>query len=83
MPAHRRHRVLAPLLVGLAALAGCARPAGPAPAATSAAGPAGERGAARVLVFTRTLGFRHASIPAAVAAVARLAPRHGLLVEHT
>jgi type 1 glutamine amidotransferase len=36
-----------------------------------------------VLVFTRTLGFRHASIPAAVAAVARLASRHGLLVEHT
>jgi type 1 glutamine amidotransferase len=83
MPAHRRHRVLAPLLVGLVALAGCARPPDPAPAATSAAGPAGEGGPARVLVFTRTLGFRHGSIPAAVAAMRRLAPGQGMLVDHT
>lgn len=63
------------LLLGLVAIAGCARP--PAP------GPAGERGPARVLVFTRTLGFRHASIPLAVAALRRTAARQGMAVDHT
>ena len=36
-----------------------------------------------MLVFTRTLGFRHASIPVAVAAVARAAARQGMVVDHT
>jgi type 1 glutamine amidotransferase len=71
----RRHRVRWLLLLGLAAIAGCARPPDP--------GTAGERGPARVLVFTRTLGFRHASIPVAVAAVARAAARQGMAVDHT
>jgi type 1 glutamine amidotransferase len=88
MPRHRRHRLLAPLLVALAA-AGCARPADPGPApmpagpATSAAGPVGEGAPARALVFTRTLGFRHASIPVAVAELRRLGPGAGLEVDHT
>jgi type 1 glutamine amidotransferase len=89
MPDHRRHRLLAPLLVGLAAVAGCARPPEPGPPptsagpATSAAGPAGEGAPARALVFTRTLGFRHASIPVAVAALRRLGPGQGIEVDHT
>ncbi len=38
---------------------------------------------ARVLVFTRTLGFRHASLPVAAAAVQALAEREGLQVQTT
>jgi type 1 glutamine amidotransferase len=38
---------------------------------------------ARVLVFTRTAGFRHESIPAAVAAVRELGGEHGFEVDHT
>ncbi len=37
----------------------------------------------RVLVFTRTAGFRHGSIPAAVAALRGLAERHDLAIDHT
>jgi hypothetical protein len=36
-----------------------------------------------ILVFTRTAGFRHASIPAAVAAVRALGREGGLVVEVT
>src|SRR3954471_9966240 len=36
-----------------------------------------------MLVFTRTAGYRHDSIPAAVAAIRELASRHGIEVEHT
>jgi uncharacterized protein len=42
-----------------------------------------EAQADRVLVFTKTAGFRHESIPAAVAALRGLAERHGLTVDHT
>src|SRR4051812_30826733 len=37
----------------------------------------------RMLVFTKTAGYRHDSIPAAVAAIRDLASRHGLAVDHT
>jgi type 1 glutamine amidotransferase len=37
----------------------------------------------RLLVFTKTAGYRHDSIPAAVEAVRGLAARHGLAVDHT
>jgi type 1 glutamine amidotransferase len=37
----------------------------------------------RVLLFSRTLGFRHASIPAAVAALRREGARQGMVVDHT
>ena len=37
----------------------------------------------RMLVFTRTAGYRHDSIPAAVAAIRDLAARHGIAVDHT
>ena len=43
--------------------------------------PAG--GAARVLVFSRTVGFRHPSIPAGVAAIRRLGEEHGFAVDAT
>ena len=39
--------------------------------------------AERILVFTKTAGFRHDLIPAAVAALRGLAERHGLAVDHT
>jgi type 1 glutamine amidotransferase len=42
-----------------------------------------EARAERVLVFTKTAGFRHESIPAAVAALRDLAGRHGLAIDHT
>ncbi len=44
--------------------------------------PAGAQ-AERVLVFTKTAAFRHASIPAAIAALRGLAERHGLAVDPT
>jgi len=37
----------------------------------------------RILVFTRTVGFRHDSIPAGVAALEMLGENHGFAVEHT
>ena len=37
----------------------------------------------RVLVFTKTTGFRHESIPAGVATIRELGARHGFRVDHT
>jgi type 1 glutamine amidotransferase len=37
----------------------------------------------RVLLFSRTMGFRHDSIPDAVQAVSRLGPEHGFAVDAT
>jgi type 1 glutamine amidotransferase len=45
--------------------------------------PGGSARAARVLVLTRTAGFRHASIPAGVAAIRRLGDRDGFAVDAT
>ena len=39
--------------------------------------------AERVLVFTKTAGFHHDSIPVAVAALRALAERNGLALDHT
>src|SRR5688572_6902481 len=39
--------------------------------------------AERVLAFTKTAGFRHESIPAAVAVLRVLAERHWLALDHT
>jgi cytochrome c len=50
-----------------------------ASACTLAAAPAGSR----VLVFSRTKGFRHASIPDGIAAVQALGAAHGFAVEAT
>ncbi len=67
-----------------AVLAGCSgsgRPAGgPAPRGGIAPTTAP---AFRVLVFTRTAGFRHASIPVGVAAIRRLGAEHGFAVDDT
>jgi type 1 glutamine amidotransferase len=57
------------------------RPLEPAPplATTAGAAPAGFR----VLAFTRTVGFRHASIQDGLAAIRRLGQRHGFAVDDT
>ena len=68
-------------------LAACQRPAQTASApdhslpASCALGnaPAGTR----VLVYSKTSGYRHASIPAAAAAIQSLGDAHGFAVEHT
>jgi type 1 glutamine amidotransferase len=80
---YRRHRVRWSLLVVLAAVAACGRPVDPGPAPSTLSGPAGEGGPARVLLFSRTAGFRHASIPVAVAALRRQGARQGMVVDHT
>ena len=66
-----RTRILALLALTLA-------PAGAALASSGAADPR-----ARVLVFSKTSGFRHDSIPAAVRAVRELGARNGIAVEAT
>ena len=38
--------------------------------------------ALRILVFTRTAGFRHASIPTGVATLRELASADGIAVDH-
>ncbi|MFY1698123.1 MULTISPECIES: ThuA domain-containing protein [unclassified Solwaraspora] len=82
-----RRGVGAGLLGCLAALMmlGCTGPAGgpsdpptstgPAPTATNAA--------YRVLVYSRTTGYRHESIPAGIAAVGALGAAHGFAVDAT
>jgi type 1 glutamine amidotransferase len=74
-------------LVALAlALAGCVRHGAPAAASVQpppAAAQAKPTRPARILVFTRTTGFRHDSIPAAVALLRELAKASGLEVEHS
>ena len=65
--------------------AGCGadrRPAEPAPPPSATAGGAAPAGF-RVLVFTRTAGFRHASITDGVAAIRRLGREHGFAVDDT
>jgi uncharacterized protein len=59
--------------------AGCAAP--PAPRGPAVQAEAGSP--ASILVFTRTTGWRHDSIPAAVAALREIAGREGLSVVHT
>jgi len=63
------------LLLAAAAVAALAA-ARPAPAQTAAQ-------PARVLVFTKTAGFRHASIPAGKAALLKLGAENGLAVDTT
>jgi len=59
-----------PLIAGAALLSGALAmaPSDPAPS---------------ILVFTKTAGFRHASIPAALEAVRRLGAAHGFVVQST
>lgn len=63
-------------LAGLALLAACAAPA------PSVSGPSAP-GGPRVLVFTRTAGFRHSSIPVGVAALRELGVAGGFAVDGT
>jgi type 1 glutamine amidotransferase len=66
--------------------AGCGLQSGAGPSATRPAASARvspSRPTVRVLVFSRTTAFRHASIPAAVAAVEQLGAEHGYVVDAT
>lgn len=73
---HRRI-VIAAIVAGLLAGTACTAFRPPAPLATSPAP------ATRILVFTRTTGFRHDAIPVGVATVRELAAESGLQVEHS
>jgi len=64
------------LLVALAAACRTDR------SATEPSGPSSPR-PPRVLVFSRTAGFRHDSIPAGIAAIRRLGAEHGFAVDAT
>jgi type 1 glutamine amidotransferase len=89
-----RHRLpvrtlsAAALLLSASALSAQQSPQSPA-AGAAAASTAGTcalqraRAGARVLVFSRTKGFRHTSIPDGVAAVTALGAKHGFAVEAT
>jgi type 1 glutamine amidotransferase len=68
-------------LVGLVALVASACVAGGTGQAP--AGPGPPAGAARILVLTKTAGFRHASIPAGAAAITSLGDRTGFAVDST
>jgi len=72
------HHFLLPVACA-AALAGCATHADSAAAATATADDA----PARVLVFSRTAGFRHDSIPAAIETLQALGAQSGLAVDTT
>jgi type 1 glutamine amidotransferase len=63
----------------LGSLAGCGAPS----VARAPDGAAGGHQAPRVLVFSRTLGYRHDSIPDGIAAVQALGRQHGFAVDAT
>ncbi|HZD37885.1 MAG TPA: ThuA domain-containing protein [Actinomycetes bacterium] len=76
-------RVAVPLLLALLAPAlGACVAGGPDQAPAHRPAPEPPR-AARVLVLSKTAGFRHASIPAGVAAIRQLGERHGFAVDAT
>jgi cytochrome c len=60
---------------------GCVAGGSPERAPGQAPAPAG--GAVRVLLLSKTAGYRHDSIPPGAAAIERLGPRHGFVVDHT
>ncbi|MEU9881659.1 ThuA domain-containing protein [Streptomyces phaeochromogenes] len=77
-------------VIGAALLIGCV--SGPAASKGSSSGPSGSSGASeskkpskgeRVLVFSKTAGFRHDSIPEGVAAVKSLGAENGFRVDAT
>jgi uncharacterized protein len=85
-PFHAGRAALAGLAMLALGLAGCVqRGAAIAPGVTPAqvATPTSAARPARILVFTRTTGYRHDSIPAAVALLRALATTSGLEVEHS
>jgi len=75
-------RPLALLLLPLLALVGCASDEDVADAAETLAPPAPVQGG-RILVFTRTKGYRHDSIPVGVRCLREIAAAQGLEVEQT
>jgi type 1 glutamine amidotransferase len=75
-------RLAIPLLLSLVVLAAGGCVAG-APNEGPARPPEPAARAARVLVLSKTAGFRHASIPAGIAAIRELGERHGFVVDAT
>jgi type 1 glutamine amidotransferase len=74
--------VLGCLVLGWAAgCGGTGRPSSPVPGARGGSGPGGS--GYRILVFSRTTGYRHASIPAGVTALRELGAVHGFAVDAT
>ena len=73
------------LLLATAALCGGAAPLAPLGAGQAVAQPANaqRQDAYRILVFSRTAGFRHDSIPDGIAAIRTAATAHGVAVEQT
>jgi type 1 glutamine amidotransferase len=80
-PGRRGLAALAALLALLLAGAGCRQPQAPEPAAPPQVTGGADPARFRVLVFTRTAGFRHRSIPDGVAAIRRLGRGHGFAVD--
>jgi type 1 glutamine amidotransferase len=75
-------RLALPLLALAMLVLGACAGGGPEQEPARRAAPAPPR-AARVLVLSKTAGFRHASIPAGVAAIRRLGQRNGFAVDAT
>jgi type 1 glutamine amidotransferase len=77
----RAAAALAALLALVLAGAGCRQQRAPEPPPPSQATGGGDPARFRVLVFTRTAGFRHRSIADGVAAIRRLGREHGFAVD--
>jgi type 1 glutamine amidotransferase len=77
----RAAAALAALLALVLAGAGCGQQRAPEPPPPSQATGEGDPARFRVLVFTRTAGFRHGSISDGVAAIRRLGREHGFAVD--
>jgi cytochrome c len=80
--------VLCLVAVSLVLIACAGRPgtvpgATPSPSGSLIPSPSPSPAAVRVLVFSRTAAYRHASIPVAVAAVIHLGDEHGYIVDAT
>ena len=68
-------KLLVRLLVAVVVAVGLAGPVGPAAAASTGAAGSGDPPFS-ALVFSKTAAFRHASIPAGVAAIQQLGAQH-------
>jgi type 1 glutamine amidotransferase len=75
-------KLLVRLLVAVVVAVGLAGPVGPAAAASTSSAASGDPPFS-ALVFSKTAAFRHASIPAGVAAIQQLGAQHNFTVDAT